>query len=87
SNNSLNFIEEMKVFAIAPKMMFKRPEAVTPVEVVKAATINGAKAQGRMDCGLLKEGYKADLIMIDISGVHMKPVHNLLNNLVYSASG
>ncbi len=87
SNNSLNFIEEMKVFAIAPKMMFHAPETVTPLDVVKAATINGAKAQGRKDCGLLKEGYKADLIMIDISGGHMHPVHNLLNNLVYSASG
>lgn len=87
SNNSLNFIEEMKVFAIAPKMMFHAPETVMPLDVVKAATINGAKAQGRKDCGLLKEGYKADLIMIDISGGHMHPVHNLLNNLVYSASG
>lgn len=87
SNNSLNFIEEMKVFAIAPKMMFKAPETVTPLEVVKAATVNGARAQGRMDCGLLKEGYKADLIMIDISGGHFHPVHNLLNNLIYSASG
>ena len=87
SNNSLNFIEEMKMFAIAPKMMFKAPEAVTPLEVIKAATVNGAKAQGRMDCGLLKEGYRADLILLDISGVHMHPVHNLLNNIVYSASG
>ena len=36
---------------------------------------------------LLKEGYKADLVVIDITGPHMYPVHDLINNLVYSASG
>lgn len=87
SNNSLNFIEEMKFFALVPKMMFKRPEIITPTEVIKAATVNGAMAQGRSDCGLLKEGYKADLIVIDLSGPHMHPIHDLKNNLVYSASG
>ncbi len=87
SNNSLNFIEEMKFFALASKGKFYDPTAVTPVETLKAATIAGAKAQGREDCGLLKEGYKADLVVIDITGPHMYPVHDLINNLVYSASG
>ena len=87
SNNSLNFIESMKLFAIAPKMMYNAPEAVSPVEALKAATVNGARSQGRDDCGLVKEGYKADLILVDISGPWMYPVHDLINNLVYSASG
>lgn len=87
SNNSLNFIEEMKMFALLAKVKSCDPTAVTPKEVLKAATVNGAKAQGREDCGLLKEGYKADLIVLDISGPGMQPVHELLNNIVYSASG
>lgn len=87
SNNSLNMMEEMKIFTIAPKMMYNNPESITPEDALRAATVNGAIAQGRMDCGLLKEGYKADLIVVDISGPHMNPVHNLKNNLVYSASG
>jgi 5-methylthioadenosine/S-adenosylhomocysteine deaminase len=87
SNNSLNYIEEMKVFAIASKMMYHAPEAVSPAETLRAATIGGAKSQGRADCGMLKEGYKADLVMIDIDTPWMYPVHNLVTNLVYSASG
>lgn len=87
SNNNLNFIEEMKVFAMASKVGFSDPTAVSPVQAVKAATISGAKAQGRTDCGALKEGYKADLTVLDISGPHMHPVHDLINNVVYSASG
>lgn len=87
SNNSLNFFEEMKIFAMASKMFYKDPTAVTPKEALYAATRAGALAQGRDDAGLLKEGYKADLIMIDLEQPNMYPVHDLLNNLVYSASG
>lgn len=87
SNNSLNFFEEMKMFAIAPKIRFGDPTLITPKETLYAATRAGALAQGREDAGLLKEGFKADLIMIDLEQPNMYPVHDLMNNLVYSASG
>lgn len=85
SNNSLNFLEEMKVFALVSKMQFNNPEVITPVETLRAATINGAKAQLRDNCGLLKEEYKADLIVMDINQPNMQPMHNLITNVVYSA--
>ena len=87
SNNSLNFIEEMKVFAISSKQKYEDPTAVTPEETLLAATLSGALSQGRKDCGSLKAGYKADLIVLDIDQPHMVPVYHLANNLVYSASG
>lgn len=87
SNNSLNFIEEIKVFAISSKEKFGDPTVVTPTEAIRAATLGGAIGQGRSDCGQLKEGNKADLIVLDINQPQMKPVHNLINNIVYSASG
>lgn len=87
SNNSLNFIEEMKVFAISSKMYYNNPTVVTPKETIKAATVVGALSQGRKDCGVIKEGNCADLIVIDIDNPYMYPNHNLLNNIVYSASG
>jgi len=87
SNNSLDFVEEMKVMAIGCKAVSGDPTAVTPLDAVKAATAGGAKAQGRTDSGALKVGNKADLIVMDISGVNMHPVHNLINNIVYSGSG
>ena len=40
-----------------------------------------------MDTGILKTGYKADLIVLDIGGPEMHPVHDLKSNLVYSSSG
>lgn len=87
SNNSLNFIEEIKVFAISSKERYGDPTAVTPVESIRAATLGGAIGQGRKDCGKLKVGNKADLIVLDINQPQMKPAHSLINNLVYSASG
>lgn len=87
SNNSLNFIEEMKVFALLNKERREDPTIITPKETIHAATLAGALAQGRPDCGRLKEGNKADIIVMDISVPHMRPVHNLVTNIVYSASG
>jgi 5-methylthioadenosine/S-adenosylhomocysteine deaminase len=60
---------------------------VSPAETLRAATLGGALSQGRADCGALREGAKADLIVIDMSAPNMRPVHDAVNNLVYSASG
>ena len=87
SNNSLNFIEEIKVFSMVSKMMYNDPTAVTPKEALYSATRVGALSQGRIDSGLLKEGYKADLIVIDIDKPNMMPTYDLRNNIVFSSSG
>ncbi len=87
SNNSLNFFEEMKVFAMASKMYYKDPTAVTPQQTLYAATMAGALSQGRTDTGRIEEGCKADMIVVDIDQPNMHPVHNMATNLVYSASG
>ena len=38
------------------------------------------------DVGRLKEGYKADLIGINLDAPHMAPLHDPLAQLVYAAS-
>ena len=87
SNNSLNFIEEIKTFAIASKGAFGDPTVISPVQALKCATYNGAVAQGRNDCGKMKEGFRADLIVLDLNRPHLRPIHDLATNVVYSASG
>lgn len=87
SNNSLNMIEEMKLFALLQKVRQNDPAIITPREAIYAATRAGALAQNRADCGALKVGNRADLIVLDTSAPYWKPVHDLANNLVYSASG
>ena len=87
SNNNTNMIEEMKIFALLQKARHYDPTVVMPEQALFAATRAGALSQGRPDCGLLKEGAKADLIVLDIDQPHMKPVHSMTDNLVYSADG
>lgn len=87
SNNSLNMIEEMKVFALVHKEKWQNPTVITPKEAVFAATRGGAKAQGRANTGKLALGDKADLIVVDCRQPNMYPAHNMINNLVYAASG
>jgi 5-methylthioadenosine/S-adenosylhomocysteine deaminase len=87
SNNSLNFIEEMKFFALLNKVRKFDPTAVTPRETLYAATRAGALSQGRADCGMIEAGCRADMILIDASGPHMTPCYDTCVNVVYSASG
>lgn len=86
SNNGLDIMREMYLAAILPKGIQNRADIITPQEVYKMATVNGYKAQGREDCGVIKEGYKADLIVIDLDKPNMYPDFDVLNNLVYSAN-
>ncbi|MBQ6294636.1 MAG: amidohydrolase [Firmicutes bacterium] len=85
SNNSLNMLADAKVMALEARIRTGDPAVLTPRQVLCAMTRAGALSQGREDCGLLKEGFKADLIVLDIDQPNMQPVHNLLNNLVWSA--
>ena len=75
-------------FTEAAKALGFAPTVVTPAQALYAATRAGALAQGRSDCGLLKVGFRADLIVMDLRNKpHMYPCHNMLNNVVFAAQG
>ena len=86
SNNNLSFLEEIKTMALVAKVKHMDPTVVTPKQALYAATRGGAVAQGREDCGLLKEGMKADILAFRTDMPEMNPVHDMMNNVVYSAS-
>lgn len=87
SNNNLNMFEEMRVMSLLQKVKNETPIAVPTKEILKSATYIGALSQGRKDCGLIKEGFKADLILVDIDRPWFNPTHDLMADLVYSVSG
>ena len=88
SNNNLNMLEEVKLFATLFKVSTGDPTAITPKQALYAATRAGALSQGRTDCGLVKEGFRADLIVLDLRArPYLRPCHDMLNNVVFSALG
>ena len=86
SNNSLDLLADAKTMALAARVKAMDPAVLTPQQVLYAMTRAGALSQGREDCGLLKEGFKADLVVMDIDAPNMQPVHDLRNNIVWSGS-
>jgi len=87
SNNNLNLWEEIKLMPMLQKGISLDPTVVSPAQTIAAATSVGAKALGYDNLGLLKEGYLADLILLDVNGAHMAPCNDFESNLVYSAQG
>lgn len=87
SNNNLNLWEEIKMMPMLQKGITLDPTVVSPAQTIAAATSVGAKALGYSHLGLLREGYLADLILLDLNGAHMSPCNDLESNLVYSAQG
>ena len=78
----------MKAAALLAKAQHKDAAALPAEAVLMMATVCGAKAQGRdRECGMIKLGMDADLILVDFNQPHLIPCHNVLSSLVYSASG
>jgi 5-methylthioadenosine/S-adenosylhomocysteine deaminase len=50
------------------------------------ATINAAQAFN-LDCGEIKEGKLADLILVNLNSISMTPLYHAESNLVYSMNG
>lgn len=88
SNNNLDLFEEMKLAALLAKEKNHDPTAVAAPAALMMATVCGARAQGReAQCGMIREGLDADLILVDFTQPHLMPCHNVISNLVYSATG
>lgn len=52
-----------------------------------AATVNAAKALGRTDIGVLCEGAKADIIVVDLDDLAVGPVEDPIRTLIVSCVG
>ena len=88
SNNNLNMFEEMHLASILHNGYHQNPLLMQPEEVLKMATVNGARLQGRNDTGALEAGKKADVVAIDFRGrAHLYPAFEPMTTLVYAAQG
>ena len=86
SNNGLDMFKEMFLVTGLAKIRDMDASSVDAVEVMKMATVNGAKAMGLDDCDVLAEGKLADIVMIDMSKPEMHPVNNIVKNIVYAGN-
>ena len=85
SNNNLNFLEELHLVATTCRGISHNANAIAAKDILKMATRDGALAQGRDNCGLIKEGYKADFIIFDLDKEHLIPDYDTVANIVFAA--
>ena len=85
SNNTLNIQKEAYIAALLQKGITGEPEKLTSGEFVRMLTENGAKAQGRVNCGKIAEGYRADLILLNFDRISIMPVYHVCDSFLYSA--
>ena len=85
---NLDLFEVMRATAMAARLSGGDATAMPAPAVLMMATVCGARAQGRAtECGMLKTGMDADLVLVDFSAPHLMPCHNVMNGLVFSAKG
>lgn len=87
SNNNHNLFSDLYVMGLIYKGSNLDPTAVEPAQALRAATRTGALSQGRDDCGLVKEGFKADLCVMDATGPQWCPMTSPVYNVAYAGDG
>ena len=85
---NLDLFEVIRGTALAVRAASGDAAALPAPAALMMATTCGARAQGRAgNTGMIKEGFDADLILVDFSAPHLMPCHNVLSALAFSAKG
>ena len=87
---SNDMFQVMRSAIVIPRAVFKDVGIRAAVDVLRMATIGGARCLGmESEIGSLEEGKKADVILVDLRKAWLQPLRseNLITNLVYNANG
>jgi 5-methylthioadenosine/S-adenosylhomocysteine deaminase len=87
SNNDLDMIGEMRTAALLAKTVANDASAIPAHQVLRMATINGAKALGLDgEIGSLEKGKSADIVAINLNTIETQPMYNVASQLIYSTT-
>jgi 5-methylthioadenosine/S-adenosylhomocysteine deaminase len=86
SSNDLDMWQAMRQAALLARLVSGRPDVASAHAVLRAATIEGARALGLDDLvGSVEVGKRADLVLVDLEKPHLTPVHDVAALLVFAA--
>jgi 5-methylthioadenosine/S-adenosylhomocysteine deaminase len=88
SSDNLNPFEAMRLASYVSRVKGNPPERwVSAREALYAATEGGARALGFDKLGRIEKGWKADLVLLDLSALHYIPLNDLVNQIVFAEDG
>jgi len=85
SNDNLDFFSNLKTGILLQKGINKDATFLSPLDIIKIATANGALSQNRKNTGTIAVGSKADLFVIDLNQINLQPSNDLIDGVVFSA--
>jgi len=88
SNNNLDLIEEARLGSYLQKVALNNPQALPIEDTLRMLTLSGASNLGIDNLGEIKQGYLADIILVNIeNNAHNYPSYNHLSNIFYASNG
>ncbi len=85
SNNTMNLWESLRLMAMTQKDRAGSPEVLPIPEALYIATRESARVFGLAgELGALEPGYLADIILLDLGGLHHQPLYSVTASLVYN---
>ncbi|MFX1535974.1 MAG: amidohydrolase family protein [Promethearchaeota archaeon] len=86
TNNCIDMFQEMKLACLLQRATHYDPTVVKAEDVLRMATIGGAKLLGMdIEIGSLEIGKKADMIIVNFEKPHLYPKTNIVSHLIYAA--
>jgi 5-methylthioadenosine/S-adenosylhomocysteine deaminase len=77
SHNNLDMFEEMKLSIAATALRYRNPGALSAMQSIRMATINGARAIGQdAKIGSIEEGKEADMVVLQTASARATPLFN-----------
>lgn len=87
SSFNINMFYHMSYVDLLQKGIYRNANIMNSYDVLKMATINGAKAIGLDNMiGSIEVGKKADIIMLDLSDITIFPENNIISQVVHNTS-
>jgi len=88
NNNVMDITGELRIAGASQKQLNDDGQAMPSMAILEAVTVNPARALGLGDrLGTLAPGYLADLVLLDMSGLHAAPNYSLIDNIIYTCTG
>lgn len=88
SNNRQDLLEEARIASLLHRGRVAAYDVLTPTDLLRLVTIDGAQALGLEDrIGTLEPGKDADLCAVRLTAPHVRPVHDPTAAVFHAARG
>jgi 5-methylthioadenosine/S-adenosylhomocysteine deaminase len=88
SNNRQDLLEEARIASLMHRAHVAAHDILTPTDLLRLCTIDGARALGLADrVGTLEPGKDADLCAVSLAAPHVRPVYDPAAAIFHAARG